>query len=369
MSKKKVSIVDVAHAAGVSYQTISRVINNSSSVREETRRRVLDAIETLDYHPSLSAQTLKTQRTRMIGVIASQTQYAGPLLTLAAIEKMARDHGLFVSLATVDEAHLSRNDFAQIEQSFIQLGVEAMVIVAPTENMLTLAAQPDSRVPRVLITAPEGIQSLDSRGFDEEKIKFVCTDQSQVSSDIASRLKHAGIRHVYYINGPEQWRDAYTRRSACERACKLHGLSVDIIDADDWVSSKSYEHLSRLIKEVGSDHLKNCTIWTANDLLGMGAYRAVQEAGLDIPKDVSIVGYDDMPGTESLMPAMTTVNPQYEKVGSVAMRLVLDMLSYKPVINNEAYEMQPEPIVSREFSYMYLVEPQLVIRESTRQER
>ncbi|MDK6218284.1 LacI family DNA-binding transcriptional regulator, partial [Escherichia coli] len=77
MSTRKVSIVDVAKEAGVSYQTVSRVINNSPAVREATRRKVQEAIRQLNYHPSLSAQSLKTQRTRMIGVIASQTQYSG----------------------------------------------------------------------------------------------------------------------------------------------------------------------------------------------------------------------------------------------------------------------------------------------------
>lgn len=373
MSESKVSMVDVAKAAGVSYQTVSRVINNSPLVRDSTRLKVQEVIAQLGYRPNLSAQSLKSQRTRMIGVIASQTQYSGPLLTIAAIESMARSRGLYVCVATVDEARLNPADFADVEENFIKLGVEAVVIVAPTEAMVTLALDNSGRVrvPHVIITAAEGLQDLESRRFDAAQVKFVSTDQDEASDVVACALAASGVTQVYYLDGPQQWRDAFTRRAACERACARVGVAVSVLEMNDWVSKNAYERVGALLAR--SAHQKTpafepafkpgrVAFWAANDLLAMGARRAVLEAGLRVPDDVCIVGYDDMPGTESLVPPLTTVNPNYERVGSTAMQLVLDMLEYSTDEDEDAVEL----VASENLDCVYMVQPQVVLRASTR---
>ncbi|OTA27424.1 hypothetical protein B9G54_01105 [Alloscardovia macacae] len=408
MSESKVSMVDVAKAAGVSYQTVSRVINNSPLVRDSTRQKVQDVIAQLGYRPNLSAQSLKSQRTRMIGVIASQTQYSGPLLTIAAIESMARSRGLYVCVATVDEARLNPADFADVEENFIKLGVEAVVIVAPTEAMVTLALDNSGRVrvPHVIITAAEGLQDLESRRFDAARVKFVSTDQDEASEAVSAVLAASGVTHVYYLDGPQQWRDAFTRRAACERACAGAGLSVSVLEMNDWVSTNAYDRVGALLArgarggalvagagesggagalgvpgvlgepgeagapaepgepESGGEPSEpgRVAFWAANDLLAMGARRAVLEAGLRVPDDVCLVGYDDMPGTESLVPPLTTVNPNYERVGSTAMQLVLDMLEYSTDEDEDAVEL----VTSEKLDCVYMVQPQVVLRASTR---
>ncbi|MFC0265600.1 LacI family DNA-binding transcriptional regulator [Alloscardovia macacae] len=392
MSESKVSMVDVAKAAGVSYQTVSRVINNSPLVRDSTRQKVQDVIAQLGYRPNLSAQSLKSQRTRMIGVIASQTQYSGPLLTIAAIESMARSRGLYVCVATVDEARLNPADFADVEENFIKLGVEAVVIVAPTEAMVTLALDNSGRVrvPHVIITAAEGLQDLESRRFDAARVKFVSTDQDEASEAVSGVLAASGVTHVYYLDGPQQWRDAFTRRAACERACVGAGLSVTVLEMNDWVSTNAYDRVGALLargafgdagalgvlgepggagepgepESVESESVESGRVafWAANDLLAMGARRAVLEAGLRVPDDVCIVGYDDMPGTESLVPPLTTVNPNYERVGSTAMQLVLDMLEYSTDEDEDSVEL----VASEKLDCVYMVQPQVVLRASTR---
>lgn len=370
MDKKKVSIVDVAHAAGVSYQTVSRVINNSPSVRESTRKRVREVIDQLDYHPSLSAQTLKNQKTRMIGVIASQTHYAGPLLTLAAIETIARDYGLFITLATVDETELHSRDFQQIEDNFIQLGVEAMVIVAPTEAMVTLAVEAHGKVPRIIITAPEGMQSLESREYDDSTVKFVSIDPYRVSEQIAQALAQQHVSRVYYLSGPQQWRDAYTRQKACMVACDTCGLPCDVVAMDDWGSVAGYERTRELLETIAESESHGYAVWAANDLLAIGAYRALHEKRVHIPQDVKVIGYDDMPGVDSLMPALSTINPNYRTVGSVAMQVVLDVLQYEPlhesVSHSKAAEALDGTALDKAFrkGNMYMVQPAIVARES-----
>lgn len=359
----------------MSHQTVSRVINNFSAVREKTRRKVEKAIEKLNYHPSLSAQSLKSQRTRMIGVIASNTQYSGPLLTIAAIESMAREHGLFVTVATVDEARLNPAEFTDIEESFIQLGVEAVVIAAPTEAMVTLAVESKVNVPRVIITAPEGLQKLSQRTFDSSRVKFVCTNHKIVSESIVNALHGSGVTNVYYLSGPQQWRDAYTRRVACERACELSGLPLHVLDMNDWVSANAYDTVSAMIRggkiEFSADKAQRTAFWGTNDLLVLGsAQRALVESGYRVPDDVCIIGYDDMPGTESIIPPLTTVNPCYEEVESTAMQLVLDMLNYSSNAETVGTEIENAKVKSAETvtiaGTMATVEPRIIFRDSLR---
>ena len=125
----------------------------------------------------------------------------------------------------------------------------------------------------------------------------------------------------------------------------------------------SYDKLTALLQADASTVMKNTAIWAANDLLAMGARRALLEAGLDVPGDVQVIGYDDMPGTESLVPPLTTVNPNYEKVGSIAMRLVLDLLGY--TAEDDEDDSVEEYTLLDGSDCVYLVEPRLVLRAST----
>ena len=126
-------------------------------------------------------------------------------------------------MATVDESRLNPADFSEIEESFVKLGVEAVVIVAPTEAMVTLAVESHVNIPRVIITAPEGMQQLSSRNFDSSRVKFVSTNQDAVSEQIVHGLRASGIERVLYISGPQQWRDVYTR---CHAVCVRVSITV-----------------------------------------------------------------------------------------------------------------------------------------------
>ncbi|MFD0704172.1 LacI family DNA-binding transcriptional regulator [Alloscardovia venturai] len=362
MSERQVSIVDVAQAAGVSYQTVSRVINKSGPVRDKTRQKVLEAIDRLHYHPSWSAKALKTQRTRTIGVIASQINFSGPLLTLGSLESMAREHGLFVSLATLDENKLTPLDFNEVTESFTRLGVEAIIIVAPTEAILTLALENSPHIPLVIVTAQEGLQSIDTRTFDEQKVKFVFTDVDGVSRDIAQRMVKRGTKTVYFLSGPHQWRDAVLRENAARRACAAYDMEFSVIDVNDWASNAAYDRVTTYIRHHGKARFAKSAIWAVNDALAVGALRAFYENGLYAPRDMTIVGYDNMQATESLVPSLTTVDPNYTEVGSSAMRMVLDMLGYTN--GSDTSEVADAVQIAEDTPRAQIIKPRLIVRES-----
>lgn len=361
MGKSRVSIVDVAKAAGVSYQTVSRVINNSQSVKEQTRQKVLETIEKLGYYPSQNARSLKTQHSHFIGIIASQTKYAGPINTIVAIESMARKHNLYVTLTTVDESELDEEQYAQIVSHFLPLGIEALVVVAPTESMVQMALADKTDIPRVIITAPQGVRDLDVESLNYRQVRMVGIDPSRSIDELAKALRADGVRKTYLFSGPEQWRDAFTRKVAWTCALKRAAMRFECVDVGDWTAQCGYEHMKKLVNHEGSAALRGCAVVCANDLIAMGCYRALSEAGLSIPGDVSVVGFDDMPGTDSLIPALTTINPQYFSVGELAMREVLDLAGY------EHFDMK-ERAAYASVGGMNAVYTSVVWGESTRQQ-
>ena len=132
---KRPSIFEVAKLAGVSHQTVSRVINHSPNVAEATRAKVEHAIAELGYHPSNSARSLASNRTRTVGMIAGGQRFYGPVSALASIEATARAHGMFVSVAMVHEAECTQQEFDDLCGMFMQQGVDAFIFLTPTDEM------------------------------------------------------------------------------------------------------------------------------------------------------------------------------------------------------------------------------------------
>ena len=354
---RRASIDDVAYASGVSRQTVSRVINNSGYVAEQTRMKVEDAIRHLHYQPSQSARALATRHSRMIAVIAGGINYFGPLSTISALEQTARARGYFISLANVDERGLSDTEFSSIMQGFSQLGAEAYVIVAPTDAMLHAVKQVRFDVPCVIITGSDGDEDIEGYLEANSTVYAVSIDQWDAVGCIAETVYSDCFRHqgakdsgsaaagsmdnaAYYLAGPLQWRDAYTRRAAWEAACTELGMESTVIDADSWDAQAGYSAVEAILGEAFGDkgpesgkfrEGRNIAVVCANDLLAFGALRALGEyPGLDIDNRdtgrrlVKIAGYDDMPGSDSTCPPLSTVKPDFGMLGSTAMEILLN---------------------------------------------
>lgn len=357
---RRASIDDVAYASGVSRQTVSRVINNSGYVAEQTRMKVEDAIRHLHYQPSQSARALATRHSRMIAVIAGGINYFGPLSTISALEQTARARGYFISLANVDERGLPDTEFSSIMQGFSQLGAEAYVIVAPTDAMLHAVKQVRFDVPCVIITGSDGDEDIEGYLEANSTVYAVGIDQWDAVGCIAETVysdcfRHQGVEDpdpavagarnnaAYYLAGPLQWRDAYTRRAAWEAACMELGMESTVIDADSWDAQAGYSAVQAILGEAFGDkgpesgkfrEGRNIVVVCANDLLAFGALRALGEypglAGLGMGNRdtgrrlVKIAGYDDMPGSDSTCPPLSTVKPDFGMLGSTAMEILLN---------------------------------------------
>lgn len=382
MPAKRVSIFQVAQAAGVSHQTVSRVINDSPKVSANTRAKVLKVIDELGYRPSGAARALATRKSKTIALIAGGISYYGPLSTIASVESTARKHGLHVSISIMNEAEYTERDFTQVAHSSIDHGADAFVFVASTDAMLQAALQVKVDVPRVILTSAKGGVELGPWLEQTNNIAVLGIDQHNAIEQIVAHLSEQGHKRLLYMSGPQEWRDAATRKSAwldAVRASLATGnpLQTQIIDVDDWSAQSAYDAMNLYIQtwktscaryqaheggagirhdaasggvsgaddgrdsagtllksnphvEFGLEHIDS-VLWptaivAANDLQAFGIRRALYEHGIRVPEDVSLVGFDDMPVADNAIPPLTTIRPNFSKLGVEAMAALLRML-------------------------------------------
>lgn len=331
-ANKRPSMFEVAKLAGVSHQTVSRVINNSPDVSPSTRAKVQRAIEQLDYRPSNSARALASHRSRTIGLIAGGQNFYGPISAIGAIESIARSHGLFMSVMMVHEALCTQKEFDDLCCTFDEQNVDAFIFLTPTDVMFSAACRTQISRPRVLITSAHGGMGVQEelrllRPADRRKVALVGIDQWGAMEDVMHILKARGHRSALYFAGPREWRDAFTRLTAWNKLCATNAVNSVTVQCKTWEGGEAYAKMNHVLENIGrSGGRLPSAVVTANDAQAMGVARAMHEHGVRIPQDVSLVGFDDMPGVDNMFPPLTTVRQDFGTLGQLAMREVLYLL-------------------------------------------
>lgn len=336
----RASMNEVAQKAGVSHQTVSRVINNSPNVSRATRQRVEQVIRELNYRPSNSARALVTRHTKTIGFIAGGVNYYGPISTMASIESVAREHGFYLSVAIIDEREYTRQAFEEIADSFLDQGVEAFLFLAPTVAMVEAAVSATINQPRVILTSTfeeqeramkESFTSSRSSSSPAEtrrsleSVRFVGIDQMAAAHKVIDYLSELGHRDCVFFSGPEDWGDAAMRLKAWQRYSHELGWNARTLVMTSWDASEAYDAARKLISTTPREQLPTVVV-ASNDLQAFGVSKAFHEAGVRVPEDVSVVGFDDVPGADFHVPSLTTVRPDFEALGRSAMQKLLGML-------------------------------------------
>jgi DNA-binding LacI/PurR family transcriptional regulator len=340
---------DVARVAGVSHQTVSRVLNDHPSVRGETRRRVLDAIAATGYRRNTAARALVTRRTGTIGVVTSGSALFGPTSTLIAIENAARDAGRFVSVVTV--ARWEAEAMRRALEHFLDQGVDGVVVVAGHDDAVDAVRRFPSPVPVVMV-GPSGSGSGSGSGSEPEPgsepgqepgpgPRTVAVDQYAGARAAVRHLLDLGHRHVTHVAGPPHWLDARRRVSGWRDELRAAGIEPGSTLQADWSADSGYQAGRRLV----ADGLPTA-VFAANDQLALGLLHAFAEAGVRVPGDVSVVGFDDVDGAAHFVPPLTTVRQGFRELGERCLRMLLDLID-----GGEAHADT--------------VQPELVVREST----
>ncbi|RWR23354.1 LacI family transcriptional regulator [Microbacterium enclense] len=293
---KRIGMRDVADAAGVSTQTVSRVLNGYPGIRDATRERVLAAVAALDYRVNNAARALGTSLTRTVGVVASDAVLHGPSAGIAALERAARTRGRWITTAYTDS-----DDPADIDAAVRHLldqGVDGIVLVAahgatPLEGY---------DVPLVPLYGESGIRQRDAAAL------------------VVDHLADLGHRRVIEVAGPADWREALARTGGVADAVDRRRLEqVGRVEGDWSAASGSAlaDAVARAVREGAT------AVAVANDQMALGLVAGLAARGLSVPADVSVAGFDDNPDAAFYTPALTTVRLDVEGEAAEAVARVL----------------------------------------------
>ncbi len=308
-ARRAAVMADVGRLAGVSHQTVSRVINGSRHVSPATRERVLEAMRELEYRPNSIARALVTGRSRTLGVVSFDTTLYGPASTLFGIERAAHQAGYFIIIASLRA--LDRASVVEAVDRLRLQGVEGILVIVSEQAAAEalLAVQID--VPLVAVEAGP------DRG-----IPVVAVDQHLGATMATRHLLDLGHETVHHITGPPASLEAQLRTEGWRATLRACGATVPAPLVGDWSARTGYHLGCRLARE------RDVTaVFVANDQMALGLLRAMHEAGRGIPDELSVVGFDDIPEAPYFTPPLTTVRQDFGEVGSRSLRVLVDTIS------------------------------------------
>lgn len=323
------SMFDVAKLSGVSHQTVSRVINDHKNVSEKTRTKVLKAMNELGYSPNLVARALVTGKTATIGVLSHDTTLFGPASTLHAVQSAAREKGYKTSIFSLKSE--DRDSIISGIKELMNDGVDGIVIIAPQIRGTQEVSDVIGNFPAVLVEN-ESTASLPS----------VNVDQMYGAYEITKHLINLGHKTIAHISGPKDWYESEKRLQGFKKALKEKKLEDSLVWEGDWSASSGYNAAKKIVKNQ-----KISAIFAGNDAMALGALKAISEAGLKVPENLSLVGFDDLPESQFFTPSLTTARQDFTEVGEQALAILLGLINRKKARMNVA------------------IKPEILIRESS----
>lgn len=340
---RRVTIKEVAKEAGVSAQTVSRVINNRHDVASETRQRILDIITSLGYQPSYIARSLIHGNSCTIGVVAYGLKFYGPSRTFLGIEEEANDKGYDLFLRLIHEPENDNGE--ELVKSMLSHQVEGIIWAVPqiaSNRDWILEASIHLPVPLVLLS------------MQEHPSHCVVAIDNQSGGRLATQhLIQQGYRRIGIITGPLSWWEAVQRRMGWEKALSEAGIHVkdSLIVEGDWTPISGEQSLHRLLKQAPEID----AVFVSNDQMAIGAMKAARELGRNIPKDLGIIGFDNISESAYFYPPLSTIRQDMRELGRRAVReliRIVDGLDDGKAVTPTNTYIQPELIV-RESSVPY----------------
>jgi len=327
-----ITLKAVAQHLGLTPGTVSAVLNDSPSARsipQETKNRIHAAAKELNYRPNFFARTLRNKRTYTIGVIAEEIgdSYSSPIISGIEQFLRQRDYFFLTVVHRHDPALLSR-----YSQLLSERGVEGIITVDTT-------VQDAPMVPTVAIAGHKKLKGVTNIVLDHEHAAVLALNH----------LKELHHERIAFMKGNPVSSDAKDRWEAICRVAGEIGLTIDPeltvqIDTDDPTPMLGYPFAKQLLAR----QKPFTALFAYNDISAIGAIRAIQEQGLRVPQDISVMGFDDIPGAAFHSPSLTTVRQPLKRMGEVAAQSLLDRIEGKK-------EYPPE----------IAIEPELAVREST----
>lgn len=316
-------MADVARLAGVSHQTVSRVLNDHPHVTPQTRARVERAVAELGYRRNRAARALVTRRSGMIGVISVNVANYGPASTLFGIEEAARAAGRFVSFVSFTDV-----DRAGVLAALDHLrgaDVDGIAVVATKRSVVEAVSGIAGDMPLVLV---EGAGSAEPA---------VVIDQVRGARLATAHLLDLGHRTVHHVRGPGDWLEADARAEGWRAELDARGRPVPPCPEGDWTPGSGFRAGQRLAEDPDVT-----AVFAANDQMALGVVRALDEAGRAVPGDVSVVGFDDIPEAGYVVPPLTTVRQDFAAVGRECLTQLMALIDGRAA---RSVVIQPDLVV------------------------
>lgn len=321
---------EVADLAGVSRQTVSRVLNDSPSVRGETRERVLAAMAELHFRPNRAARMLTTSRSSTIGVLASSaSSLYGPASSLDAVERAARDSGYFVTVAHTTSP--ATEHILEALSHLMEQSVDGIVLIAPQQ-----------RVKDAMSTVSFTVPAVELHAAGATAVGGLFVDQTEGARLAVRHLIAQGHRRILHVCGPLDWAEAQARREGFLLECESAGVEGIVSRQGDWTAASG--------ALIAQEYLHNdggiTAVFSSNDQMALGVLHAARLASRQVPGELAVAGFDNSPEAAFFAPPLSTVHQDFTELGSRAVACLIALME------------------GRELTFEQPVSPVLVIRES-----
>lgn len=336
---KKATLKEVARAAGVSTQTVSRVVNQLPNVAEDTRQHVQQLIESLGYQPNIVARSLITRRSSILGVVATGLEYYGPTAMLVGVQQAAEEMGYSLTLLLTHEPE--KEDFSAMLNELAGRQVDGIIWAVPPvgqNRIRTIAPLINHLPPIIFLNQPD------------PAFQVVTIDNRLGAALAVNHMLEQGYQKIGIITGPLNWWETVERRAGWELALQnsaqksFNTLQV----AGDWTAqggARAFETLLTNTPDLDA-------VFCSNDQMALGVLKAAHRLGLQVPQRLGVCGFDDYPDSSFFIPSLTTIRQPLRQLGATAVHEAVHLIHAHR--NGTSEKPSTTTLI-----------PQLIVREST----
>jgi DNA-binding LacI/PurR family transcriptional regulator len=339
-TNKRATIKEVARAAGVSTQTVSRVINDRPDVSPETRGRIQQVILQLDYQPSALARSLIQQRSYTLGIVTAGLKFTGPSLTLNGIANKAEQLGY--ALLLEEMLQFDTDNIKPLLQDLLARHVDGIVWAVPEVG--------DNRrwVGEILNDVPVPVVFLTMQ--PRPGVSTVAVDNYAGGVLATRHLLEQGYRRIGHISGPLDWWEARQRKQAWQDTLQKAGLPPpeNACAEGNWSSNSAESAFTQLLDA----YPRMDAVFAGNDQMALTVLQKAHRCGLRVPCDLAVIGFDNMAESPYFWPALSTINHSLYELGCRAVQETVEQI--EAVRRDE--KLEPQNI---------LLSPDLIVRESS----
>jgi len=327
---RNTTIVDVAQAAGVSISTVSRVLNDKDDVAEDTYERVQNVIRELGYTANLAARSMRSRRTNVIGMIVPDVEQPFSIAVMQGVNHAIAESDSDLIVYTSGSA--KRKSIVERERHYVSLLsnsiTDGVIVVAPTATSFVTHAP---------------VVAIDFN-HDNPQYPGVLSTNRDGALEATQHLIELGHKRIGFISGRPDLQSAVRRTRGYENAHEMAGIPVhpELIEVGDYSKETGYECACRLLDLTDPP----TAIFAANDQSALSVFQAAKERGLDIPRDISLVGFDNTLESAMTTPPLTTVDQSLQRMGYTAAKMLFNLISGIPL--EDRIQKVPTSLVVRE---------------------